>query len=76
MGNGGFIACFGEVEAILPTYIYDTTYTPSFMRLYLMQLGGKLGINEALEFIDVPFRRYRGDIAVGGNSELLIVKKK
>lgn len=75
-GNGGFIACLGEVEAILPTYVYDTTYTPSFMRLYLRQLRDELGIGEAAEFIDAPFRRYRGDIAVGGNAELLIAEKK
>jgi formylmethanofuran dehydrogenase subunit C len=37
-GNGGFIACFGEVESILPTYVYDTTFRPDFMKLYLRQL--------------------------------------
>ena len=75
-GNGGFIACLGEVEAILPTYVYDTTFAPSFMKLYMRQLRDDLGIEEAAKFIDAPFKRYRGDIAVGGNAELLIAEKK
>ncbi len=75
-GNGGFIACFGGVEALLPTYIYDTTYRPTFMKLYLRQLRDELGIEEAEKFLDAPFKRYRGDIAVGGNSEILIVEEQ
>jgi hypothetical protein len=75
-GNGGFIACLGEVESILPTYLYDTTYNPAFMKLYLRQLRDELGIEEAMKFIDTPFRRYRGDLAVGGNAEILIAEKR
>jgi len=75
-GNGGFIACLGEVESILPTYLYDTTYTPAFMRLYLRQMRDELGIEESMNFIDAPFRRYRGDLAVGGNAEILIAEKR
>jgi formylmethanofuran dehydrogenase subunit C len=74
-GNGGFIACFGEVEAILPTYVYDTTYQPSFMKLYLRQLRDELGIEEASKFLDSSFIRYRGDVAVGGSGEILIAEK-
>lgn len=74
-GNGGFIACLGEVESILPTYLYDTTYMPAFMKLYLRQMRDELGIQEAMKFIDMPFRRYRGDLAVGGNAEILIAEK-
>jgi formylmethanofuran dehydrogenase subunit C len=75
-GNGGFIACLGEVEEILPTYVYDTTYTPAFMRLYMRQLRDELGIEGAAKYIDAPFRRYRGDLAVGGNAEILIAEKR
>jgi formylmethanofuran dehydrogenase subunit C len=75
-GNGGFIACLGEVESILPTYLYDTTYKPAFMKLYLRQMRDKLGIEEAMSFVDAPFRRYRGDLAVGGNAEILIAEKR
>jgi formylmethanofuran dehydrogenase subunit C len=73
-GNGGFIACLGGVEAILPTYIYDTTYRPTFMKLYLRQLRDQLGIEEASKFLETPFKRYRGDIAIGGNAEILIAE--
>ena len=74
-GNGGFIACFGEVEAILPTYVHDTTYRPDFMKLYLRQLRDQLGIAEAGEYLETSFRRYRGDLAVGGSGEILVAEK-
>jgi formylmethanofuran dehydrogenase subunit C len=73
-GNGGFIACFGSVEEILPTYRYDTTFTPTFMRLYLKQLSENLGI-DTTRYIEKPMRRYRGDLAVGGNAEILVAEK-
>ena len=75
-GNGGFIACMGEVEALLPTYVHDTTYRPDFMKLYLRQLRDQLGIAEAGEYLDTSFRRYRGDLAVGGTGEILVAEKK
>lgn len=71
-GNGGFIACLNGIDEMLPTYRFDTTYTPTFMRLYMKQLYEKLGITSAPQFIDKPMRRYRGDLAVGGNSEILV----
>lgn len=74
-GNGGFIAGFGGVREVLPTYIYETTYTPTFMRLYLRQLTRNLGVEEAARFIDAPMRRYRGDMAVGGSAEILVAEK-
>jgi len=75
-GNGGVIVCLGEVEELLPTFVYETTYRPTFMRLYLRELRDALGIKEAEGFIDAPFRRYRGDIAVGGEGEILIAERK
>ena len=72
MGNGGFIACLNGVDEMLPTYRFDTTYTPTFMRLYMKQLYEKLGITSAPQFIDKPLRRYRGDLAVGGKAEILV----
>jgi formylmethanofuran dehydrogenase subunit C len=74
-GNGGFIACFGSVGELLPTYRYDTTFTPTFMRLYLKQLSDNLGIGTA-QYIDKPMRRYRGDLAVGGTAEILVAEKE
>ena len=46
------------------------------MKLYLRQLRDELGIGEAERFLDTPFRRYRGDIAVGGTGEILIAEKQ
>lgn len=74
-GNGGFIVCFGDVDAILPTYVHDTTYRPDFMKLYLRQLKDQLGVGEAGKYVDASFRRYRGDLAVGGKGEILVVEK-
>jgi formylmethanofuran dehydrogenase subunit C len=71
-GNGGFIACLGGVDKLLPTYRFDTTYTPAFMRLYMKQLYEKLGVSMAAQYIDTPLKRYRGDLAVGGNAEILV----
>lgn len=73
-GNGGFIACLGGVTELLPTYRYDTTYTPTFMRLYIKQLVS-LGISEASKYYDLPMKRYRGDLAIGGTAEILIMEK-
>ena len=73
-GNGGFIVCFGEVESLLPTYVYDTTFRPDFMKLYLRQLRDQIGIEAAGKHLDTSFRRYRGDIAVGGTAEILIAE--
>jgi formylmethanofuran dehydrogenase subunit C len=73
-GNGGFIACFGSVDELLPTYRYDTTFTPTFMRLYLRQLSRKLGLDTS-QYIDKPMKRYRGDLAVGGTAEILVAEK-
>jgi formylmethanofuran dehydrogenase subunit C len=73
-GNGGFIAALGGVEELLPTFRYDTTYKPIMMKLYLKQLTEKLKIKEALQYIDIQVKRYRGDQAVGGNSEILIAE--
>lgn len=73
-GNGGFIACLGGIDELLPTYRYDTTYSPIMMKLYMKELSEKLGISKANEYKHVAFERYRGDLAVGGNSEILIAK--
>jgi formylmethanofuran dehydrogenase subunit C len=73
-GNGGFIATLGGIEELLPTYRYDTTYSPIMMKLYLKEMTEKLGIKKASKFKDTHYLRYRGDLAVGGNSEILVAK--
>jgi len=72
-GNGGIIACLGGVEQMLPTYIYDSTYRPTFMRVYLQKLSENLGVKEAAKFTDSPLERYSGDLACGGNNEIFVV---
>ena len=74
-GNGGIIVCLGEVEELLPTFVYDTTYMPTSMRLYLRELRDELDVLDADKFLDTSFRRYRGDLAVGGNGEILIAER-
>jgi len=73
-GNGGVIVCLGGIEALLPTFIYDATYRPTFMKIYLREIRDELGIETAERFLDASFRRYRGDMAVGGNGEILVVE--
>lgn len=74
-GNGGFVACLGIVEAILPTYKFDTIHKPIFMRLYLKQLVENLGIREANQYMNKQFRNFKGDLSVGGNFELLVAEQ-
>jgi hypothetical protein len=45
------------------------------MKLYLRQLRDQLGIKEAGEYLQTPFKRYRGDSAVGGSGEILVAEK-
>jgi formylmethanofuran dehydrogenase subunit C len=71
-GNGGFIACLGGVEQMLPTYIYDSTFKPTFMRVYLQQLSKNLEVKEAVNFMDAQFERFSGDLACGGNNEIFV----
>lgn len=74
-GNGGFIACLGGATYILPTYVYDTTYQPVALRLYMLQLRDELGIERADDFLDARCKRYRGDLAVGGNAEIFLFEE-
>jgi formylmethanofuran dehydrogenase subunit C len=73
-GNGGFIACLGKVDELLPTFVHDTTYSPTFINLYLRELRDDLRVKDAGKYLFARFRRYRGDTAVGGNGEILIFK--
>ena len=56
---------------ILPTFLYASTYIPTFLRLYRRQLQ--------IPGFDIPFeesagayRRYTGDTAIPGRGELLV----
>jgi hypothetical protein len=41
----------------------------------MKQLRDLLGIEEAGKFLETPFRRYVGDLAVGGNCEILVAER-
>jgi len=74
-GNGGFIAALGGAREVLPTYVYEATYAPGFMTLYLRQLAENLGVKHAARYIGASLRRYRGDMAIGGSAEILVAEK-
>lgn len=73
-GNGSLIICFKGVESLLPTFIYNTTYKPNFMRIYLKFLSDTLKVDKAGEYFESSFKRYVGDAAVGGDGEIFIAE--
>jgi formylmethanofuran dehydrogenase subunit C len=66
----GTVAVFGGPPQVLPTFRYDCTYQPVFMRLYLRQLLA-WGFARAGEFLEGCYRRYSGDLVALGKGELL-----
>lgn len=72
-GNGSVIFCFGGVDSLLPTFSYNTTYQPSFTKVYLKFLSDRLQVEKAKEYFEASFKRYIGDSAVGGDGEIFIV---
>ncbi len=65
----GTIVTFNPVS-LLPTFKYDTTYTPDFLRVYFHFLK-KQGISIKEEYLKGPYRRYHGDISELGKGEIL-----
>jgi formylmethanofuran dehydrogenase subunit C len=56
---------------LLPTFTYNCTYSPTFLRVYLKTLR-KLGFPVKEEYISGKYRRYNGDIVELGKGEILI----
>jgi formylmethanofuran dehydrogenase subunit C len=56
---------------LLPTFAYDCTYLPTFLRLYARHLE-PLGFSIPYESKNGGYRRYTGDAAVPGKGEILI----
>lgn len=84
VGNGpgagirrGTIVLFGGEQSntsplqLLPTFHYDCTYNPAFLRVYLRALR-RHGIEIKEEYITGRYRRYNGDIAELGRGEILV----
>ena len=59
---------------LLPTFRYDCTYNPTFLRLYLRALR-RYGIEVQEEYISGRYRRYNGDIAELGKGEILVYER-
>jgi formylmethanofuran dehydrogenase subunit C len=58
---------------ILPTFLYSSTYNPTFMRLYARHLSA-LGFRIPYEENDGAYQRFIGDAAVPGRGEILVWK--
>jgi formylmethanofuran dehydrogenase subunit C len=66
----GTIVSMRPVE-LLPTFGYDCTYAPVFVRVLFKGLT-RLGVEVPAEQANGAFRRYHGDLAETGSGEILI----
>lgn len=77
MMSRGTIVVYGGIEGLLPTFKYDTTYSPSFLRYYLRNLYVKYGVGVAKDFMDSMYDRYHGDLASDiAKGEILVFREK
>jgi formylmethanofuran dehydrogenase subunit C len=67
----GSILAFGNAPALLPTFRYDCTYEPVFLRMYLRQLHA-WGFAPAKDRRPGPARRFSGDLVALGKGEVLV----
>ena len=58
---------------LLPSFLYASTYNPTFLRLYAKHLG-TLGFAIPYEEQDGAYQRYTGDTSIPGKGEILIWK--
>ncbi len=56
---------------LLPTFCYDCTYHPVFLRVYLKTLQ-RHGLEIKEEYVTGNYRRYNGDIVELGKGEILV----
>jgi len=66
----GTIVCMHPVE-LLPTFAYDCTYEPVFLRILFKGLK-RLGVEMTAQQADGAYRRYHGDLAEIGKGEILV----
>lgn len=71
MGRGTIVT-FNEPE-LLPTFRYDSTFNPIFMRVFLKELA-EYGLPVKQEYIAGLYDRYSGDLAALGKGEILVWK--
>ena len=68
--NRGTIISLAPIP-LLPSFLYATTYIPSFMGLYAKHLA-TLGITLPYDSREGAYKRYIGDTSVIGRGELLV----
>jgi formylmethanofuran dehydrogenase subunit C len=66
----GSLVTFHPVD-LMPTYRYDCTYQPGFLRLILQSLRSQ-GVSVPGEYFTGSYRRYSGDFAALGKGEILV----
>lgn len=75
MRRGSIIAFQEECSVaplqLLPTFRYNCTYRPAFLRVYLKTLQ-RYGLSIKDEYITGSYRRYNGDIVELGKGEILV----
>jgi len=65
---------FLQEGSLLPTFRYDCTYNPTFLRVYLNALR-RYGVEVGDEYIAGRYRRYNGDVAELGKGEILLYER-
>jgi formylmethanofuran dehydrogenase subunit C len=68
--NRGTIISLAPIP-LLPSFLYATTYIPSFMGIYARHLGS-LGITVPHDASEGAYKRYIGDTSVIGKGEILV----
>lgn len=71
----GTIALFGPRPALLPTFRFDCTYQPVFLRIYLRQLQA-WGFPVPEESLHGFYQRYSGDLVALGKGEVLLWQRE
>ncbi len=66
----GTIVVYGDVK-LLPTYAYNSTYNPVFMRAFLNELN-KYDIPVEGKYITGLYKRYSGDMAESDKGEIYV----
>jgi len=70
--NRGTIVSLTPIP-LLPSFLYASTYNPTFLRVYSKYLG-TFGINIPYDAKDGGYQRYTGDTSVPGRGEILVWK--
>jgi formylmethanofuran dehydrogenase subunit C len=66
----GSIVAFGNRAELLPTFLYDCRFQPTYLRFYLLRLR-EWGLPVTDEYLDGSYDRYHGDVTALGRGEIL-----